>query len=93
MSDLNDTYLDFGGGNPQVFSWQMILGGPFTAAILMILGIPLIAGLITAASGFGLAEVVEFSKDLSITAREPVTWMYLCVMAVGLAVWLKAHSL
>ncbi|MDY7067872.1 hypothetical protein PsexTeo8_43650 [Pseudomonas extremaustralis] len=93
VSDLNDTYLDFGGGNPQVFSWQMILGGPFTAAILMILGIPLIAGLITAASGFGLAEVVEFSKDLSITAREPVTWMYLCVMAVGLAVWLKAHSL
>lgn len=36
----------------------MTLGGPFTAALLMILGIPLIVGLIVAASGFGLAEVL-----------------------------------
>ena len=38
VSDLNDTYLDFGGGLPQVFSWQMTLGGPFTVATLVLLG-------------------------------------------------------
>ncbi|MEJ5282079.1 hypothetical protein WH299_22730 [Pseudomonas sp. MYb541] len=92
VSDLNDTYLDFGGGKPQVFSWQMTLGGPFTTAFLMIFGIPLIVGLIAAASGFGLAEIVELSEGLFLTAREPVIWMYLCGMSIGLFVWLYVHN-
>ena len=93
VSDLNDTYLDFGGGTPQVFSWQVVLGGPFTTAVLMILGIPLITGLIAAASGFGLAEVVEFSKNLAITALEPSSYTFIGGLTVGLAVWLNKHSL
>ena len=92
VSDLNDTYLDFGGGTPQVFSWQVVLGGPFTTAVLMILGIPLITGLIAAASGFGLAEVVEFSKNLAITALEPSSYTFIGGLTVGLAVWLNKHS-
>ncbi|MGF6109063.1 hypothetical protein [Pseudomonas frederiksbergensis] len=92
VSDLNDTYLDFGGGKPQVFSWQMTLGGPFTAALLMILGIPLIVGLIVAASGFGLAEVLEFSADLFIATREPAICMYIGGLTVGLAVWFYNHK-
>ena len=27
ISDINDVYLDFGGGNPNVFSYQLWLGG------------------------------------------------------------------
>ncbi|MBK5510523.1 hypothetical protein [Pseudomonas sp. TH15] len=92
VSELNETYLDFGGGKPQVFSWQMTLGGPFTAAFLMILGIPLIVGLIAASSGFALTEVMEFSKDLFITARKPAICMFIGGLTVGLAVWIYQHN-
>jgi hypothetical protein len=27
IGELNDVYMDFGLGSPQVFSWQVILGG------------------------------------------------------------------
>jgi hypothetical protein len=92
VSDLNDTYLDFGGGKPQVFPWQMTLGGPFTTAVLMILGIPLIVGLIAAASGPGLVEAAEFSKDLFFTALEPATYTFIGGLSVGLAVWINHHN-
>jgi len=32
ISDYNDIYLDFGGGEPNVFSYQVNLGGPFSCA-------------------------------------------------------------
>jgi len=44
VSDLNDTYLDFGGGMPQVFSWQVALGGPFSGAVLVLFGGRLLLG-------------------------------------------------
>lgn len=92
VSDLNDTCLDFGGGNPQVFSWQITLGGPFTAALLMVLGIPLVVGLITAASGYGTDEVLDFSTDLFIATQKPAIWMFLCGLGIGLAVWCYNHG-
>jgi len=58
----------------------------------MILGVPVIIGLIAAASGFGLAEVVELSEGLFLTAREPAIWTYLFVLSVGLVVWLYVHN-
>jgi hypothetical protein len=30
VGEVNDTYLDFGTGLPQVFGWQILLGFPFT---------------------------------------------------------------
>jgi hypothetical protein len=41
VSDLNDTYLDFGGGTPSIFMADDI-GGPFTAAVFVLLGGPVI---------------------------------------------------
>ncbi|MGF6207838.1 hypothetical protein [Pseudomonas frederiksbergensis] len=58
----------------------------------MILGIPLIVGLIVAASGFGLAEVLEFSADLFIATQEPTICMYIGGLTVGLAVWFYNHK-
>jgi hypothetical protein len=92
VSTLNDTYLDFGGGMPQVFAWQVTLGGPFAVAVFMILGIPLISGLIVAASGFEFDEILELGEGLFFTALEPAIWAYLGILGVGLSVWLKAHD-
>jgi hypothetical protein len=91
VSDLNDTYLDFGGGKPQVFSWQMTLGGPFTAALFIVLGIPLLVGLIVATSGYASKDALEFSSDLFIATREPAIWMFLSGLGIGLTVWFYNH--
>ncbi|SEN67601.1 hypothetical protein SAMN04487857_1364, partial [Pseudomonas sp. ok272] len=44
IGELNDTYMDFGMGLPQVFSWQVTLGGPFTGAFMLGILCPLFAG-------------------------------------------------
>ncbi len=52
VGEVNDTYLDFGTGLPNVFAWQTKLGGPFTIWImsvvlfplLMLVGTPLLGG-------------------------------------------------
>ncbi|MQT92734.1 hypothetical protein [Pseudomonas helleri] len=35
IGDYNDIYLDFGGGEPNVYSYQIWLGGPFSSSCLM----------------------------------------------------------
>ncbi|WP_421549167.1 hypothetical protein [Pseudomonas sp. QD4] len=92
VSELNDMYLDFGGGKPQVFSWQMTLGSPFTAALFMIVGTQLTMGLIAATSGFGLTEILEFSAGLFIATLKPAFYMYIVGLTVGLVVWIYNHN-
>src|SRR5690606_8819594 len=43
VGEMNDTYLDFGTGLPQVFGWQMLLGGPFTLFVMITYLLPLIS--------------------------------------------------
>jgi hypothetical protein len=92
VSALNDTYLDFGGGMPQVFAWQMTLGGPFTTASLLLFGGPITGALMTASLGYGWDDVWDMVQGIFLAALEPATWTYLLGLGVGLAVWLKAHS-
>ncbi|MGG7672819.1 hypothetical protein [Pseudomonas viridiflava] len=92
VSELNDTYLDFGGGKPQVFSWQMTLGGPFTAAMLMVLGGPIVIALFGASFGYGREDIWDAMQGVYLVARQPAIWMFLGGLSVGLAVWLYAHN-
>lgn len=92
VSELNDTYLDFGGGKPEVFSWQMTLGGPFTAAILMVLGGPIVIAVFGASFGFGREDIWDAMQGVYLVARQSAIWMFLGGLSVGLAVWLYAHN-
>jgi hypothetical protein len=92
VSDLNDTYLDFGGGKPQVFSWQMTLGIPFTGAALALLGGPFVGALFGASFGYGWADIWDAMQGIFLVAREPTIWMYLYGLSIGLAVWLYVHN-
>ena len=92
VSDLNDTYLDFGGGKPQVFSWQVTLGGPFTAAVLALLGSPIVGALFGASFGYGWVDIWDAMQGIFLAGYELVFWMSLCNLGVCLAVWLNAHS-
>ncbi|WP_339456241.1 hypothetical protein [Pseudomonas sp. EA_65y_Pfl1_P120] len=92
VSDLNDTYLDFGGGTPQVFAWQVTLGGPFTAAVLALLGSPIVGALFGASFGYGWVDIWDAMQGIFLAGYELVIWMSLLCLGVGLAVWLNAHS-
>ncbi len=43
ISELNDTWLDVGGGWPTVFGWQMITAGWFGFVLLCLIGFPLVS--------------------------------------------------
>ncbi|WP_181116977.1 hypothetical protein [Pseudomonas viridiflava] len=68
VSDLNDVYLDFGGRRPQVFSWQVTLGGPFTAALFMLLGGPIIIALLGVSFGYGGSDVNDAMQGVFTAA-------------------------
>jgi hypothetical protein len=92
VSDLNDTYLDFGGGKPVVFTWQMTLGGPFTSAVLALFGGAIVIALLGAISGYDWDDIWNVMQGFFLAAHEPIIWMSLLCLGVGLAVWLNAHS-
>ncbi|WP_122735591.1 hypothetical protein, partial [Pseudomonas viridiflava] len=92
VSDLNDTYLDFGGGKPQVFSWQVTLGGPFTAAIFMLLGGPIIIALLGVSFGYGGSDINDAMQGVFTAALEPTICIFLFSLSIGLFVWIHNHN-
>jgi hypothetical protein len=92
VSDLNDTYLDFGGGKPQVFSWQVTLGLPFSAAVLAIFGGPIVSALMAASFGYGWADMWDAMQGVFLALYKLVIWISLCGLSIGLGVWLYAHN-
>ena len=92
VSDLNDTYLDFGGGMPQVFSWQVTLGGPFSCAFLSLVGFPIIGALMTASFGYGWDDMWDAMQGIFLAGYELIIWMSLLCVGVGLAVLFYVHT-
>ncbi len=93
ISGYNDTYLDFGGGEPNVFSYQMNLGLPFTSACLVAFGFPLVGGFLGLTLGYGAEE-----SWVSVVEIFSVTWglaikMWLAASAICLYVWFEHHIL
>ena len=93
ISDYNDIYLDFGGGEPNVFSYQINLGGPFTVFCLTAFGAPLLLWFIGLALGYGAEESLEFSVDYFLFAWDFSAYMWLGTSAVCFAIWLHHHKL
>src|SRR5690606_16359863 len=89
VGEVNDTYMDFGTGLPNVFAWQATLGGPFTfwimsvglMPVLILLGTPLLGGSLTVA------------KEMAIGFFESVvvigSIVGLSTLAIGLGIWLN----
>ena len=93
ISDINDVYLDFGGGNPQVFSYQMSLGAPFTCACIIAFGFPMISGVLALLNDFSPELIREVIEDVFYFSWPIAVMMWLFTSAMCLFVWLKAHKL
>ena len=83
ISDINDVYLDFGGGNPNVFSYQTWLGAPFTFACIVAFGFPMISGFVVALLGDSPELAREFTEDVFFACWPIAIMMWLFMTAVG----------
>ena len=92
ISDINDVYLDFGGGKPKVFSYQLWLGGPFTCACIMAIGFPVLFFFLAALEGANAIESWEFAAGFFWAVLEHAIYMWLFGTTICLFVWLKAHK-
>ncbi len=59
IGELNEVYMDFGLGSPQVFMWQITLGGPFSGAFMIAFLFPIIGGFLGLVLGYGWEDISD----------------------------------
>ena len=93
ISQMSDRYLDFGGGEPNVFTYQMNIGVPLTCACLTGVGLPMFVALMAIIIGFEVEQVVDAALDAFMAARLPALHIWLFGSSILFAVWLYHHNL
>jgi hypothetical protein len=92
IGELNDVYMDFGLGSPEVFFWQVVLGLPFSGAFMIAFLFPPIIGCLGLMLGYDIAYTWEFVVDYfyAIYGYGLVTGFI--TLLIGLCVWLHVHN-
>jgi hypothetical protein len=93
ISDYNEAYLDFGGGEPNVFSYQVWLGGPFSCACLIAFGFPLVGGFLGLTLGYGAEESWVSMMEIFSATWGLAIELWLVTSAICLYVWFKNHNI
>jgi len=84
--------MDFGLGSPQVFSWQVILGGPFTLAFMIAFLFPLIGGFMFSLFGMGWDDISHAIEGIFHEAYGLALQTSFITLFIGLCVWLHNHN-
>nr|WP_315448992.1 hypothetical protein [uncultured Pseudomonas sp.] len=92
IGKLNDAYMDFGLGSPQVFSWQLMLGGAFTGAIIVTVLFPLFTGLLGIIFGYGHEAIRESVIGMFEVGYENELIAGPLIVLICLAVWYHNHK-
>jgi len=92
IGELNEVYMDFGLGSPQVFSWQVILGGPFTLAFMIAFLFPLIGGFMFSLFGMGWDDISHAIEGIFHEAYGLALQTSFITLFIGLCVWLHNHN-
>ncbi|MDI3274437.1 hypothetical protein [Pseudomonas sp. AL03] len=92
IGELNEVYMDFGLGSPQVFSWQLILGGPFSGAFMIAFLIPPAIGCVGLMFGYDFAYTWEFVIDLFFAIYGYALVTGFSALAILLCTWLHYHN-
>ncbi|MEB0223682.1 hypothetical protein [Pseudomonas sp. 10S4] len=92
IGELNDVFMDFGLGSPQIFSWQVILGLPFSGAFMIAFIFPSIIGCLGLMLGYDFAYTWEFVVDFfhAIYGYGLVTCF--ATVFIGLCTWHHNHK-
>ncbi|MEB0080361.1 hypothetical protein QN406_25375, partial [Pseudomonas sp. MH10out] len=92
VGELNDVYLDFGLGCPQVFAWQVTLGAPFNGFMMLSFGLPLFSGLIGILVGYDLSEawaLIVGTHGVSLDSSIGIT---LFCSTISFLIWFYVHN-
>jgi hypothetical protein len=92
IGELNDVYMDFGLGSPQVFSWQVTLGGPFTGAFMIAFLFPLVGGFLGLVLGYGWEEAWSSVEGIFLVSYDMALTTGFCTLLICLCVWLNVHN-
>jgi len=92
IGDLNEVFMDFGLGSLQIFSWQVILGGPFSVAFMITFLIPPAIGCMGLMFGYDFAYTWEFVIDLFFAIYGYGLVTGFSMLAIGLGVWHHNHN-
>ena len=93
ISGYNETFLDFGGGQPNVFSYQLWLGGPFTCSCLVAFGGPLLGGFIGLMLDGNFEKSGQFMVEIFLELFASALGTWLLSSAFCLHAWFQAHNL
>ncbi|MFJ2714535.1 hypothetical protein ACIOZM_27295 [Pseudomonas sp. NPDC087346] len=92
IGELNDGHMDFGGGAPQVFSWQMILGGAITMTFMWAVLAPLFSLCFGLVSGYDWQYSWEFAEQLFWPSSKLGLQTAFVMLFIGLCVWHHNHK-
>ncbi|MFJ2321124.1 hypothetical protein [Pseudomonas sp. NPDC087817] len=92
IGELNNVYMDFGLGLPQVFSWQVILGGPLSGTFMTACLFPLIGGFMFFLFGMGWGDISHAIVGLFQEAYGVSLIAGFLSLFIGLAVWHHNHK-
>ena len=92
IGELNDIYLDFGLGWPEVFSWQAILGGAFSVAFSIAFLFPLLTGVLGIFFGYGWEDIWSSVVGIFDTGYAYALITGAFMLLIGLCVWSHNHK-
>ncbi|WP_445178594.1 hypothetical protein [Pseudomonas sp. McL0111] len=92
IGELNDVYMDFGLGSPQVFSWQVILGLPFSGAFMIAFLFPLFTGFLGIVFGYDKEAIWDSMKGIFHEGYGYALVTGFITLLIGLCVWLNVHN-
>ncbi|UCP11043.1 hypothetical protein K5R88_05220 [Pseudomonas sp. MM213] len=92
IGELNEVYMDFGLGSPQVFMWQVTLGGPFSGTLMLAFLPPLVAGFLGVVFGYSQVEIWDSILGVYDASYGYALFSGFCSLLIGLAVWRHNHK-
>ncbi|TWD52606.1 hypothetical protein FBY12_1134 [Pseudomonas sp. SJZ131] len=92
IGKLNDVFMDFGLGTPEVFSWQAILGLPFTGAFIAMCVFPLISGFLFFLFGMAWDDITDAIKGVFFEIDGYAALTGAVSLVIGLCTWHHNHK-
>ncbi len=92
IGELNEVYMDFGLGSPEVFSWQVILGLPFSGAFMIAFLFPLFTGFLGIVFGYGMQDIWDSMIGIFHEGYGYAATTGFITLFIGLCVWLHNHN-
>ncbi|WP_213938197.1 SoxR reducing system RseC family protein [Pseudomonas sp. dw_612] len=92
IGELNDVFMEFGLGWPQIFSWQVILGGAFSVAFSVAFLFPLIGGFLGLVLAYSWEDTWDSIEGIFHESYGLALQTGFLMLLIGLFVWHHNHK-